>query len=136
MVRFLQKINQFALLSIPEDSSHNCEQEFITLSIIFRVTVKSHHVNLMGTNFPISKIHCHLLYGMVSYIKLHCDLPDHHSSVLFEECINFLLIVFTCSAPHSTTVWLMGDVHISIFIKSFTHILTLALPMQSCPYTQ
>jgi hypothetical protein len=73
--------------------------------------------NPMGTNL-ISHSHCHLLYDMVSYAKWHCNFPNSHPSVPFDEWVNFLLTLFGCGISRSTTAWLIGNVHVSIF-KAF-----------------
>jgi hypothetical protein len=81
-----------------------------------------------GISFPLSQSY-HLLHVMVSYAKLCCDL------VLFDECINFLLFLFSCGTCWSTTAWLISDAYVSIF-EVFTLLLTLMAPMQAFLYTQ
>jgi len=68
----------------------------------------SKHRTLTGTNFPTTQSHYHLLHGMVFY------LPNHHSSVPFDEHVTFLPVAFSYFASPSTTKWLVSDVHVSI----------------------
>jgi len=53
--------------------------------------------------------HCHLLYGKVSFVKLHLT---PWSSLM---CVNILLVSFTCGTSCSTSVWLISDCCVSIF---------------------
>jgi hypothetical protein len=52
---------------------------------------------------------------MMFDIKLRCDFPDLYPSVLFDESLNFLLILFSYDTPQLTAAWMISNVWFSIF---------------------
>jgi len=66
---------------------------------------------MQGTQWEQTFSNCyHHLYS-----KLHCDFPNHHPLVHFNEHVNFLLIAFCCGTFQMTSVWLICDINVSVF---------------------
>jgi hypothetical protein len=86
--------------------------------------------------FPRIPNLCHLMHSIMSDPMLHYCFPNHCSSVFYNECIKFLLIVFCGSGGDSlsTAARQVSNVPIAtreVFYQTFTWL----TPMQESPLT-
>jgi hypothetical protein len=85
--------------------------------------------NPMTTNFPAFQSLYHLLHGIISNAKLHCN---HHPSVFSDEHISFLLITFCGDCSWSNAARQIGDALLTIS-EAFAQLYTLLVPMKESP---